>query len=441
MSRTLPSNPSPRFLQEEAKDLLKAHKRGDARVCPTLRLLRRFENAADSDILGADVTLHEVQFALALDYGFESWPKLKAHVEAITAGASSAGEAARTPSGVPGVRLVLEGVPEIGYRVRVCPFPGSVEALLNYIGDPAPYEYLMGVTGAAFRRVWNRDDGGNVDLMYFHPEPHRRLFEALGFNYRLLPPTDRSGMVEAVKTSIAAGVPVISFGIIGPPEAGLVTGYDQGGDVLLGHSYFFDAATQTAGGRYYEKADWHKGMPDGPMGMIVLGDRRPRPEPRDVLVSSLEWAIDLARHPERPEIPDHTSGLAAYASWAAGLEVDADYPRDNKEVRRTRTMVYVDQVDMLHERLQAAAFLRSMVETAPDVAQSLRSAADLYDELGKCSGLWPWRAYSYNDEEVQKGLCDPAFRRGAAERVREAGKTEARAVGHLETALAALRFG
>jgi hypothetical protein len=173
--------------------------------------------------------------------------------------------------------------------------------------------------------------------------------------------------------------------------------------------------------------------------MIVLGERRPRPEPRDVLVSSLEWAIDLARTARRPNLPEHVCGLAAYDVWAAGLEVDADYPRDDKEVRSTRTMVYVDQVDMLHERLQAAAFLRSMVETAPDAAGSLRSAADLYDELGKCSGLWPWKAYSYNNEEVQLGLCDPAFRRGAAQRVRQAGKTEARAVEHLEAALTVLR--
>jgi len=436
MSRTLPSNPNRHFLQEEAKDLLKAHKLGDPSVCPTLRLLNRFENATDSDILEAEVALHEVQFALAQDYGFDSWPKLKAHVEAVAASAT-ASASPRTPSGDPDVRLVLEGVPMIGYRVRGCPFPGAVESVMKYLGEPVPYEYIMGVTGAPFRRVWNRDDGGNVDLMYFHPEPHRRLFEALGFAYRVVPCTDRDVMLNAVKMSIAAGVPVIAFGIIGPPEAGLVTGYDEGGDVLLGHSYFDFANYGTA--RYYEQADWHAEMHDGSIGMIVLGERRPRPEPRGVLVSSLEWAVDLARRAQRPHIPDHTCGLAAYDGWANGLEVDADYPRDGGELLRTRAMVYVDQVDMLYERAHAAVFLRNMVETAPEVADDLQAAAELYAEVGKASGLWPWLSHDYNSEEVQQGLCDRQLRREAAGRVREAAKTEARAVKHVETALTALR--
>jgi hypothetical protein len=71
-------------------------------------------------------------------------------------------------------------VPRIGFDVHMCPFPGSLHACLEYLGDPCDYDYLMGVTGAAFRRLWNRDDGGNVDLSYLGDEPFRRAFEALG---------------------------------------------------------------------------------------------------------------------------------------------------------------------------------------------------------------------------------------------------------------------
>jgi hypothetical protein len=35
-------------------------------------------------------------------------------------------------------------------------------------------DYLMGVTGAAFCRFWNRDGGGNVDLACLGDEPFRR---------------------------------------------------------------------------------------------------------------------------------------------------------------------------------------------------------------------------------------------------------------------------
>ncbi len=81
VSRSLPPNADLRFLKEEAKDLLKAHRGGQAACCQVLRLLRRFSSASDEEILAADVALHEAQFALALEYGFRSWQDLQSHVK------------------------------------------------------------------------------------------------------------------------------------------------------------------------------------------------------------------------------------------------------------------------------------------------------------------------------------------------------------------------
>ena len=62
MSRDLPPNPNLEHLKKQAKALL-----------ATLRQQN------------ADATLVDAQHALARDYGFPSWPKLKAHVEAAAA--------------------------------------------------------------------------------------------------------------------------------------------------------------------------------------------------------------------------------------------------------------------------------------------------------------------------------------------------------------------
>lgn len=83
MSRSLPPKANSRFLHEQAKDLLKAHKTGSADACNTLRVLKRFHAASDREVLTAEVALHEVQFALALDYGFQSWDALVSHVKAV----------------------------------------------------------------------------------------------------------------------------------------------------------------------------------------------------------------------------------------------------------------------------------------------------------------------------------------------------------------------
>jgi hypothetical protein len=333
-------------------------------------------------------------------------------------------------------RALLEGVPKIGYHIHLCPFPGALYASMHYLGDPCDYDYLMGVTGAAFRRFWHRDDGGNVDLMYLAPEPHRRAFRALGYDYATLPRTDKGAMVAAIRASIARGRPVIAFGIVGPPEAGIVAGYERGGAVLYGYSYFQDSALPG----YYEKADWFETLePGGAYGLIVIGDKRPsRPPEREILTETLEWAIDLARRERRAEHPNHVSGLAAYAAWATGLEVDADYPGDDQQTLGTRVMIHGDQTVMLSERRSAATYLRSMVTVAPEAASALHAAAARYDVVAAYEPrIWPWGASM--GPEVGQDLADPVHRHAIAAAVRAAGAVEAEAVQLVEQALETMR--
>ena len=81
MTRPLPPKASLRFLQKEAKDLVKAHKDGDAAVCDLLKALPKLARASDDDVLAAEVSLQEAQHALALSYGFKGWKELKRHVD------------------------------------------------------------------------------------------------------------------------------------------------------------------------------------------------------------------------------------------------------------------------------------------------------------------------------------------------------------------------
>ena len=78
MPRSLPSRPSLEYVRKEAKRLLAAHRNGDSSLRDVLRCLRRFAGASDHDMLAADVSLQEVQHALAQDYGFRSWARLRA---------------------------------------------------------------------------------------------------------------------------------------------------------------------------------------------------------------------------------------------------------------------------------------------------------------------------------------------------------------------------
>lgn len=347
--------------------------------------------------------------------------------------------------------VMLDGVPKVGYDKHMCPFPGSLHAVLEYLGDPVDYDYLMGVSGAAFRRLWNRDDGGNVDLGYLAPDVFRHLGE--GIKYELRPvPRQKDKMTAAVRESLSRGRPVIAFGIIGPPEAGVVMGYRQGGEVLRGWSYFQEPA-QTGP---YEEADWFakfsrfSSAPDAdlgpkggePLGLIVVGDKvrwRDAP-PRAILASSLSWIVDLARAAKRANLPQHLSGLAAYEAWAKGLETDADYPVGNAEVMGTRTMVHGDQCVMLFERRNAAGYLRAMAARVPEVSAHLRQAAGLYDETAALGPqVWPWGPGL--GPKATKGLSEAGTRHAIAGHIRAAAAKEAQAVAVLEAALKELSGG
>ena len=101
MPRRLPISPSVRFLQTEAKQVLKSHRNGDPSVCGTYRLLERFRNSTDKEILQSRISLQATQFALALSYGFRGWHQLTEHVKSVQSRPPTLDEAGR-----PNERLV-----------------------------------------------------------------------------------------------------------------------------------------------------------------------------------------------------------------------------------------------------------------------------------------------------------------------------------------------
>lgn len=77
MSRSLPATPTLEALKKQSKQILKAHKGSNVSCCATLKLLHRFKGKSDAEILNSALKLADAQFALAMDYGFESWAQLK----------------------------------------------------------------------------------------------------------------------------------------------------------------------------------------------------------------------------------------------------------------------------------------------------------------------------------------------------------------------------
>src|SRR5262245_35946605 len=77
MSSPLPDSPDLDLEKKQAKALLKAYRAGDAAAAARMHAVLPRLAAA-----GARATLADAQLVRARERGFDSWPKLKAHIEA-----------------------------------------------------------------------------------------------------------------------------------------------------------------------------------------------------------------------------------------------------------------------------------------------------------------------------------------------------------------------
>jgi len=121
MSRELPEKPNLEHLKKQAKDLLREAQQGDAAAIERFRSLASFSTPAS-------LQLADAQHAVARDYGFASWPKLKEHVESRSRSLEPAKMllAAVCASDADRTARVIESHPELKSQIN--------EPLANY-GD------------------------------------------------------------------------------------------------------------------------------------------------------------------------------------------------------------------------------------------------------------------------------------------------------------------
>jgi Ankyrin repeats (3 copies) len=83
--RRLPSNPNLDHLKYQAKDLLKDRSAHSPEVAQRIREFHpRFRSATNAEIFDAQLRLSDAQLAIAREYGFPSWARLKRHIEEPT---------------------------------------------------------------------------------------------------------------------------------------------------------------------------------------------------------------------------------------------------------------------------------------------------------------------------------------------------------------------
>lgn len=361
-------------------------------------------------------------------------------------------------------RLVLDGVPRVGFYdgSANCPeditFPSCVAAAVEYIEGGHPrtvladkgrtwyrndYEMeLVAASGMAFglrwREGWYQD---SADMMFIADpsEVMQRTFAATGYAFRGVDKTgaadDEARFRQEIKQSLAAGRPVIAFGVIGPPEPCLITGYDEGGDVLIGWNFFqnmppFNAGTEFEPSGYFRRRDWFPGT----WALTLLGERADRAPAPERYRETLRWGIAVAR---TPRINRHATGFAAYDAWAKQVLTDTDFLTDDERVLQSRHEIHNSAVGLVAEcRWDGSEVLKAMAEEMPASRADLLAAADCYvrehDLMWKVWGLVGGNGHP----DAFRKFADPAVRKQIAPLILEAREQDEQAVKHLEQALA-----
>lgn len=339
--------------------------------------------------------------------------------------------------------VVLYGVPKVEYGPGGCtPYPMCVRACANYLGQDVPYHFVMAASGAAFRLTWDTTswNGGNVDVIFTFDDPNKSYRTAIGVLGRSFHPIGRDGKVQPTKEEfiafirerIDAGVPCIALGVIGPPEACLITGYRENGQVLLGWNFFQDNPEFGSGitiddSGYFICRTWWENP--STTAVMAMGDAAaPVFGPETVLQNAIEALTGR-------KTGKYAKGLYAYDAWKRALLDDTQFPRNAVlPLLFERLMCQGDAMDCLMDgRYHAALYLETLREQLP-VRQRLCATAkagfmDVFNCVQNMAELLG--GYERGEEQLQR-LADAGVRQGLSRMIDKCKAAD-------ESALAAMK--
>jgi hypothetical protein len=362
-------------------------------------------------------------------------------------------------------RCVLEGVPRIHFYEggHFCPedicFPSALKTCLEYLGDPigckhtcpptgslasCGYSYLVGTSGEAFALYWSPDwmfrNAIRSVAAVTDDAPYRRAFESVGYGCQIVRKDPGRDVEAFFRERIIASItqarrPVIAFGVVGPTEAAIVAGYDAGGDVLIGWSFFqgdpqFAAGLEFETSGYFRKRDWFRDTES----LVIIGEKLAAPKLVDVYKEAFRWNIEVARWPEVNGIPN---GWAAYTAWADALSRDENFPAGDEATLRHRHSLHEMAVGTVAEnRWYGGQFL---LEAADHVHYS--QIEHLFVAAGRLAAehdlMWQvWDAAGGNgNPDAWMRLAEPVVRRKIVPLILAARDKDMDAVAHLERTL------
>ncbi len=252
-------------------------------------------------------------------------------------------------------------------------FIRSAQLSLNALGEDYSYEFLMGISGAAFRLHFNPDWCPSSADSTTGFDVSSVLFQSLGYKSELHSIDDNNfndikSLYQKIIAQINLGIPIVAINLKVCPEWGIITGYLKNKPGILCRTYFDETDEYSLA----ERAPWLT---------FFIGEKG-QPLDDDVLFkNSLKIAVQLAR---TDEFGEHKSGYSAFSKWIKELK---------KRSVSIRTKIFAEyEVNLtifnylLDSRKAAVGYLASMnnkMKRANLVIDNYRKEVDLLEETQK----------------------------------------------------------
>lgn len=173
------------------------------------------------------------------------------------------------------------------------------------------YDAYLAATGIGFGLLFSPSlDMGSMDFTLANPhdETIRRAFRWAGYGEEILPKKafSHEAIWEKIKASIDKDVPALAFGIIGPPECLIITGYDDADGALIGWSHFQqDSSVPTEPNGMFHVVNWY----DPLWKAVIVGEKAGRSLMVDEIVRNGTTIM------KQKESNGFLAGSAAYEAW------------------------------------------------------------------------------------------------------------------------------
>jgi hypothetical protein len=332
-------------------------------------------------------------------------------------------------------KVYIEDVRKVSWDTgEMCEFASSLVSAMNSLGENILYYYVMGTSGVAFRFTLNPGewDFSNYGIRNITPDtyaPIRRAFAAAGYAYSLNEPGSFQDDAAKIMDSIDQGIPVLAFRVVGPSDCCILTGYDEGGEVLLGWSTYqnipddHNLPHDVTG--YFRKPGWHENI----AGYILIGAKVSRPPLRAIYLDALAWAVHLMR---MPEMDRKVTGLRALQTWAEEMTQAKYFPAGDDAVIGQRYVSAAINMTMLRDHCLAEPFLHQAAEDVPDFQPELFRATDCYGEVRRLRDSMDDLIADNFSEQAMKAITDPEIRRAYADAILRIHDAEVEAINQIE---------